>query len=185
VLGAYDDLIEANRRRIAVLEEMARRAFEEWFFHFRFPGHEHIRILETVDGPLPDGWRYAGLHDVAEVAFGFPFRSKRFNAEGVGTRIVRIRDIPDGRSETWTDEPFDDRYSVNDGDLLIGMDGIFHTAIWSGGAAALNQRVTRLRPRGGRSVGWLLHAVLPKIEHLEAAITGTTVAHLSARDLQL
>ena len=39
ILGAYDDLIEVNRRRIAVLEEMARRLFEEWFVHFRFPGH--------------------------------------------------------------------------------------------------------------------------------------------------
>ncbi|MEY8689644.1 MAG: restriction endonuclease subunit S [Leptothrix sp. (in: b-proteobacteria)] len=40
ILGAYDDLIEVNRRRIAVLEEMARRLFEEWFVQFRFPGHE-------------------------------------------------------------------------------------------------------------------------------------------------
>ena len=38
ILGAYDDLIEVNRRRIALLEEMARRLFEEWFVRFRFPG---------------------------------------------------------------------------------------------------------------------------------------------------
>ncbi len=37
ILGAYDDLIEVNRRRIAVLEEMARRLFDEWFVQFRFP----------------------------------------------------------------------------------------------------------------------------------------------------
>jgi restriction endonuclease S subunit len=41
ILGAYDDLIEVNRRRIALLEEMTRRLFEEWFVHFRFPGHEY------------------------------------------------------------------------------------------------------------------------------------------------
>lgn len=49
ILGAYDDLIEVNRRRIAVLEEMARRLFEEWFVHFRFPGHEPI-------GGQPKDW---------------------------------------------------------------------------------------------------------------------------------
>lgn len=49
ILGAYDDLIEVNRHRIAVLEEMARRLFEEWFVHFRFPGHS-----PTVD--RPDEW---------------------------------------------------------------------------------------------------------------------------------
>lgn len=48
ILGAYDNLIEVNRRRIAVLEEMARRLFEEWFVHFRFPGHDQGK-------PLPAG----------------------------------------------------------------------------------------------------------------------------------
>ena len=38
ILGAYDDLIEVNRRRIALLEEIARRLYEEWFVRFRFPG---------------------------------------------------------------------------------------------------------------------------------------------------
>lgn len=31
ILSAYDDLIENNTRRIAILEDMARRLFEEWF----------------------------------------------------------------------------------------------------------------------------------------------------------
>jgi type I restriction enzyme S subunit len=56
ILGAYDDLIEVNRRRIALLEEMARRLFEEWFVHFRFPGHEDHAMVETPDGLLPEGW---------------------------------------------------------------------------------------------------------------------------------
>ena len=41
ILSAYDDLIENNRRRIALLEEAARMLYREWFVHFRFPGHEH------------------------------------------------------------------------------------------------------------------------------------------------
>ena len=42
VLGAYDELIENNRRRIEILEEMARRLYREWFVQFRFPGHAHV-----------------------------------------------------------------------------------------------------------------------------------------------
>jgi type I restriction enzyme S subunit len=57
ILGAYDDLIEVNQRRIAVLEEMARRLFEEWFVRFRFPGYEELSIIETANGALPQGWR--------------------------------------------------------------------------------------------------------------------------------
>ena len=38
ILSAYDDLIENNRRRIALLEQAARLLYREWFVHFRFPG---------------------------------------------------------------------------------------------------------------------------------------------------
>lgn len=158
--------------------------FKEWFVRFRFPGFETTPIEESSDERLPRGWTRVGLHDVAEVTFGFPFKSKQFSTLEKGMRVVRIRDIPAGRSSTWTTEDFDERYTVRNGDLLIGMDGIFHTAVWAGGDAALNQRVALLRPLAGRSVRWLLLSILPKIKHLEATITGTTVAHLSARDLR-
>ncbi len=56
ILSAYDDLIENNTRRIAVLEEMARRIYEEWFVRFRFPGHERVRMVESELGLVPEGW---------------------------------------------------------------------------------------------------------------------------------
>ncbi len=61
-VGAYDDLIENNRRRIALLEEAARLLYREWFVHFRFPGHEHVKI---VDG-LPKGWRFIKVQDAVK-----------------------------------------------------------------------------------------------------------------------
>jgi type I restriction enzyme S subunit len=66
ILGAYDDLIEVNRRRVAVLEEMARGLFEEWFVRFRFPGHEGVPMVNSAHGPLPEGWRWGCLGDVLE-----------------------------------------------------------------------------------------------------------------------
>jgi type I restriction enzyme, S subunit len=65
VLGAYDDLIEVNRRRVALLEDMARGLFEEWFVRFRFPGHEAVPIVDTPYGPLPEGWRWASFGEMA------------------------------------------------------------------------------------------------------------------------
>jgi type I restriction enzyme, S subunit len=52
VLSAYDDLIENNRCRIALLEESARLLYQEWFVHLRFPGYEHTRIIDGV----PEEW---------------------------------------------------------------------------------------------------------------------------------
>jgi len=59
-LSAYDDLIENNRRRIALLEEAARLLYREWFVHFRFPGHEHVKISDDI----PEGWECAALRQV-------------------------------------------------------------------------------------------------------------------------
>jgi type I restriction enzyme, S subunit len=66
ILSAYDDLIENNTRRIAILEEMGRRIYEEWFERFRFPGHDGVRMVESELGPVPEDWRITSLGDVAE-----------------------------------------------------------------------------------------------------------------------
>lgn len=66
ILSAYDDLIEVNRRRIALLEEMARRLFEEWFVHFRFPVQGSGEATDIEACPLPAGWRREPLASVAE-----------------------------------------------------------------------------------------------------------------------
>jgi type I restriction enzyme S subunit len=66
ILCAYDDLIEVNRRRIGLLEEMARALFDEWFVRFRFPGHEGVTITKRSEGPLPEGWRLGCMSDIAD-----------------------------------------------------------------------------------------------------------------------
>ena len=66
ILSAYDDLIENNTRRIAILEEMARRIYEEWFVHFRFPGHERARMVDSELGPVPEGWTIEPLNNLVD-----------------------------------------------------------------------------------------------------------------------
>lgn len=57
ILSAYDDLIENNRRRIALLEKMAEEIYREWFVRLRFPGHEQVKVEKGV----PAGWRFVKL----------------------------------------------------------------------------------------------------------------------------
>jgi type I restriction enzyme, S subunit len=184
VLSAYDDLTENNTRRIQILEEMARRIYEEWFVRFRFPGHENVRMVESELGLIPDDWKAQGLYDISELTYGFPFKSKLFKSNRGSIGIVRIRDIRTDKASAYTDEPCDQKYLLSDGDLLIGMDGEFHMGRWAGGKAALNQRVVMLRPKGNLSKYFLFLLIENPIKHLEATIVGTTVAHLSAKDLR-
>jgi type I restriction enzyme, S subunit len=60
VLSTYDDLIENNRRRMALLEEAAWLLYQEWFVQLRFPGHEHT----TLTNGLPEGWAPRTLGDI-------------------------------------------------------------------------------------------------------------------------
>ena len=66
VLTAYDDLIENNRRRMALLEEAARLLYQEWFVRLRFPGYEHTRIVDGV----PEGWERKRLGDHLILNYG-------------------------------------------------------------------------------------------------------------------
>jgi type I restriction enzyme, S subunit len=70
ILSAYDDLIENNTRRIAILEEMAQSLYREWFVHFRFPGYEKKRMVESTLGMIPEGWEVVKLGDAVELAYG-------------------------------------------------------------------------------------------------------------------
>ncbi|WP_326942625.1 restriction endonuclease subunit S [Actimicrobium sp. GrIS 1.19] len=67
ILSTYDDLIENNRRRMALLEESARLLYREWFVRLRFPGYEHTPV---VDG-APQGWERAPLESALILQRGF------------------------------------------------------------------------------------------------------------------
>lgn len=67
ILSAIDDLIENNTRRIAILEEMARRLYEEWFVQFRFPGHEDVEFEETELGSSPSDWPVVQLKELLQI----------------------------------------------------------------------------------------------------------------------
>jgi len=180
ILSAYDELIENNRRRIALLEEAARMLYREWFVHFRFPGHEHVKIT----GGLPEGWERRLLFEEADATYGHAFKSELFNETAEGVPVVRIRDVPNGTSNTWTTEEAPADRRLANGDFLIGMDGDFHMNFWAGGDAWLNQRVTRIGSKGRIGVGLLRFALERPIKNLNETITGTTVKHLGAKHLK-
>ncbi len=63
ILTAYDDLIENNRQRITLLENMAEEIYREWFVRLRFPGHEST----PIDKGVPKGWAFKRLPECIEV----------------------------------------------------------------------------------------------------------------------
>src|SRR4051812_11334266 len=89
---------------------------------------------------------YVRLRYLATFRNGFPFQSEGFNPL-TGDPVIRIRDLRTQASVTRTEEPYPEWARVNNGDVLIGMDGDFNAVLWQGGPAALNQRVGALNAR--------------------------------------
>jgi type I restriction enzyme S subunit len=90
ILSAYDDLIENNTRRIAILEEMARRIYEEWFVHFRFPGHKGEQMVESELGLVPNEWIPRSVVEVAIVHRGRSYKGSELAEEG-GRPFINLK----------------------------------------------------------------------------------------------
>lgn len=119
ILCAYQDLIENNTRRIAVLEEMARALYREWFVEFRFPGRERAQMIDSEFGRIPSGWRAAKLAELADVNA----KSIRREHEPETVAYVDIASVSTGAIEAVQRMPFRGapgraRRLVRDGDTI-------------------------------------------------------------------
>jgi type I restriction enzyme S subunit len=123
VLSAYDDLIENNRRRIALLEEAARQLYREWFVRLRFPGHEHTPMANGV----PKGWKETKLAYLCEsIDYGYTASAEK---EEIGPKFLRITDIVPEAID-WKSVPHcridEDRlpkFLLREGDIVIARTG--------------------------------------------------------------
>lgn len=89
-LGAIDDLIENNRRRVALLEGMARAIYREWFGRFSYPGVEEVPLVDSLLGPVPQGWEVRRLDDVARLVRGRSYRKAELVERG-GLPFVNLK----------------------------------------------------------------------------------------------
>ncbi|MDP1991842.1 MAG: restriction endonuclease subunit S [Syntrophales bacterium] len=126
----------------------------------------------------------AKLGELVEILSGFAFDSEQFGDTG-DLPIVRIRDVVPGRSSTFYRGDYDPKYVLQDGDLLIGMDGKFNRARWNGGKALLNQRVCRISSSSHELDDAYLFYFLPAaLKVIEAVTPFVTVKHLSVKSIR-
>jgi type I restriction enzyme S subunit len=135
VLDSLDDLIENNRRRVEVLEEMARAIYREWFVHFRYPGHETAAIMDSTRGRIPKGWALRRSGDLAsegvlDIGDGYRAKNSEMTGTDQGLPFVRVGNIRDGRLSVAGCDRLPDEYRARlrskvsrPGDVVISMKG--------------------------------------------------------------
>ena len=195
ILTDIDNKIAINRRINDNLEAMAKQLYDYWFVQFDFPNEEGKPYKssggamvwnEKLKREIPQGWNAANIFDELSVQYGFPFSTELFTEEPTNIPVVRIRDILENSVSAYSTEETDDKYKLNKCYLLIGMDGNFHMNYWNDNVSYLNQRSVRLRAKSNSTVSIMQtkYDIAPYIKAKELRAKGSTVGHLSDKDLK-
>ena len=194
-LASIDEKIKVNRQINDNLEAMAKQLYDYWFVQFDFPNEEGKPYKssggamvwnEKLKREIPKGWNVANVFDELSVQYGFPFSTELFTEEPTSIPVVRIRDILENSVSAYSEEEVDEKYRLQEQDLLVGMDGNFHMNYWNDNVSYLNQRSVRLRAKSKSTVSIMQakYDIAPYIKAKELRAKGSTVGHLSDKDLK-
>lgn len=171
VLGALDDKIELNNKINNNLEQQAQALFKSWFVDF-----------EPFGGTMPKDWKESDIYSISNIIYGAPFASKLFNTEKKGLPIIRIRDLKNQHSDTYTEEIHPKAYIIKAGDIVVGMDGEFRPYIWGNDEGLLNQRVCVFENKRSLGKMFLYLTIKPLLNRVEQTEVATTVIHIGKQD---
>jgi type I restriction enzyme S subunit len=204
ILSAYDDLVENNTRRIAILEEMARLLYQEWFVKFRFPGHHRARMVASPLGRIPEEWKAETVGDVlAELESGSrPKGGIDPNERGVpsiGAENIDGLGRYDYSKDKFVTREFFERMRrgvVRSGDVLLYKDGahIGKKSLFRDGypheACCINEHVFILRGNKRMTQTYLFfwldqHGMTHKIRNLNANAAQPGINQAGVRGLPI
>ena len=150
ILKAYNDLIENNRRRIQLLEESARLLYQEWFVHLRFPGHEHVKVVDGV----PEGWKATVIKSFGQVITGKTPSKKETDNYGSFMPFVKTPDMSSGAITLHANEYLSEKGASSQknktlplGTVLISCIGTVGVVSITGCTCQTNQQINAVIPK--------------------------------------
>jgi len=183
IFSTYDDLIENNTRRIAILEEMAQSLYQEWFVKFRFPGHEHTKMVESELGIIPDGWKIVNFSDIADILSGGTPKTTIFEYWNGDIPFYTPKDAPDSFFVTTTEKSITESGLNSCSSRLYPKNTVFITARGTVGKVtlnavdmAMNQSCYALKGRDTISQFFVFMHIRNCIRHLKQTANGAVFA---------
>lgn len=136
-------------------------------------------------GKIPKDWEVKGFGEHINFLGGFPFSSTFFNEEKKGVPLIRIRDLLTSSQETYYNGDYLETYLINEGDVLIGMDGDFHIVKWKNSPSLLNQRILKIEEKYESNIhlDYFYYYLMPFLLDVHNKTAATTVKHLSVKDI--
>lgn len=203
ILGSFDDKIELNRQMNKTLEAIAQAIFKSWFIDFDpvrakmegrepygmdaematlFPdGFEEIEIED-----IPRGWQKKPLDDIANFLNGLALQN--FPPHGNEyLPVIKIAELRRGITETTgkASTEIEEKYIIDDGDIIFSWSGSLEVCIWCGGKGALNQHLFKVT--SAKYPKWFFYHWtkfhLPNFQAI-AAGKATTMGHIQRHHLR-
>ncbi|MBD2207559.1 restriction endonuclease subunit S [Calothrix sp. FACHB-1219] len=200
ILSAYDDLIENNTKRIKILEEMAQILYHEWFVKFRFPGHEHTKMVDSELGLIPEGWEVKKLDDIVLEIIDYRGKTpKKLGGDWSESGIIAIsaKNIKQGKiinldKSKFVDESLYKKWmksELKQGDILMTSEAPLGELYYlvENKKFCLSQRVFSIRANPETLMPVILYCALSSSiiqEQIYARQSGTTVLGIRQTELR-
>lgn len=146
ILSSLDDKIEVNRRINEQLEELAQALFKSWFVDFE--PFKDGDFVESELGMIPKGWTTISLSKMADYLNGLAMQKFRPLQGEKGLPVLKIKELGQDScnetSELCSPSLVNEKYIVNDGDVIFSWSGTLLVKIWCGGVCGLNQHLFKV-----------------------------------------
>jgi type I restriction enzyme S subunit len=191
ILSTYDSLLENNRRRIQLLEQSARLLYREWFVNLRFPGHEHVRIIDGV----PEGWEKETITSLGQVITGKTPSTKEEDNYGSDIPFIKTPDMHGMPVVIETEQSLSEKGAntqvnkfIPKGSIMVSCIGTVGVVSLNGCKAQTNQQINTVIPRKDclRYYSYFaLSDLKPKLEALGGGATMPNINKTKFESLQV
>lgn len=183
VTSAYDDLIEKNKRSIALLENMAEEIYREWFVRFRFPGYQK----SDFEKGIPKEWGQKRIDSLGKVITGKTPSTSNEKYYGGDIHFVKTPDMHGNMFVNRTEEHLTEDGLNSQPSQIIPENSISVSCIGTGGVVSIttkkcstNQQINSVSLTKMQDLEWAYFTFKSlKSTILAFGATGATMTNLS------
>ena len=142
-----------------------------------------LRYKKTEIGEIPEEWDILPLTKLAKYINGMAFKPSDWKKHGIP--IVRIENLNDSSAPfNYFDGIFDNRFLLDNGDILLSWSASLGVYLWNRGKAVLNQHIFKVVPNKIINKYYLFWALHNSIENLSKVTHGSTMKHFQRGELE-
>lgn len=125
---------------------------------------------------IPIDWKIVELSDLCILVNGMAFKPEDWKTQGLP--IIRIQNLNNEKANfNYYDEPVEEKYYVDNGDILFGWSGNLGTSfgahLWKNGKAILNQHIFKVIPNDSVSPDFLFYMLNRLVKEIELETHGS------------